>query len=385
MFRKSIKLFRAVGVDIRIDPSWFFLVALITWSLAMGLFPLRFPGLSPAAWWAMGFAGAIGLFLSILFHEISHSLVGRRFGINMKSITLFLFGGMAEMPDEPRRPKAEFWMAVAGPISSLVLAAVFYGLGRLVLAGGGSLPWFGILGYLALVNVFLAVFNLVPAFPLDGGRVLRSILWASGGDYDSSTRIATGVGAGFGVFLMVIGGLRILTGNPVGGIWWILIGLFIRASAQASLKHLALGRLLSHEPVRDFMNTHPVSVPADLSVHRLVDEFLYRYHHKSFPVTEGDRLVGCVGLPQIRGIDRNAWDGTKVSEVMEACAGESLVSPEQEAEEALRRMNRTESQTLWVTESGRLKGVLSARDLLHHLSLKLELEKRPGEPVPASP
>ncbi|MDB5049388.1 MAG: putative zinc metalloprotease containing domain pair [Fibrobacteres bacterium] len=383
MFGKSIKLFRVGGIDIRLDPSWFILVLLITWSLAMGLFPLQFPTLSPGTWWAMGFAGAIGLFLSILIHEISHSIVGRRFGLEMQSITLFLFGGMAEMPHEPARPRAEFWMSIAGPIASLVLSAVFYAIDRVGLMAGWSLPWIGIFGYLSLVNLLLAVFNLVPAFPLDGGRVLRSILWASTGDYGASTRIATRVGAGFGLLLVLLGAVRILTGNVVGGVWWMLIGIFIRTSAQASLQHLAISRLLSHEYVRDLMNPHPITVTPEMPVHKLVDDFLYKYDYRVFPVTDGDRLVGCVGLSQVKGLSREAWDTKRVGEVMQPCSKENTVSPGIEAEKALKRMAETGASPLLVTENGKLEGIVSARDLVHQLSVRMELDKPFSGPIPA--
>jgi Zn-dependent protease/CBS domain-containing protein len=382
MFRSSIKLFRVGGIQIRIDPSLFLLVALITWSLAMGLFPMQFPGLPRSTFWTMGFAGAMGLFASILIHEISHSLVGIRFGLEMKSITLFLFGGMAEMPHEPKRPRVEFWMAIAGPIASLVLSGIFYAAGGIGMAAGWPVPWVGILGYLSLANVFLAIFNLVPAFPLDGGRIFRSIVWAGSGDYLKATRIATQVGSGFGLMLILLGAFRLFSGSIMGGAWWMLIGMFVRAGAQSSLRQTAISRFLNHEPVREFMNRNPVIVPPDLSVHTLVDEYLYKYDYKVFPVAREGLLLGCVGLPQIKDVSRENWDVRKVADVMRPCAPGSLVSADVEAETALRRMAETGTTQLFVADGGVLEGVISARDLMHHLRMKMELEKPPAEPTP---
>src|SRR5690606_18691123 len=205
-----------------------------------GFFPMRFPGLSTGLFWALGFAGAMGLFLSILLHEISHSVVGRHFGMKMEGITLFLLGGVAELPNEPQRPKAEFWMAIAGPMTSFALAILFLGANRAGANLGWPGPWTGVFGYLSFINVVLAVFNLVPAFPLDGGRVFRSLIWAASGDYARATSIATRVGSGFGLVLILLGAISILSGNPIGGLWWVFIGLFVRVSAQAAMRQMTL-------------------------------------------------------------------------------------------------------------------------------------------------
>lgn len=382
MFGKPIKLFRLAGVDVRIDFSWFLLVLLITWSLAVGFFPMRFPGLSTGLFWALGFAGAMGLFLSILLHEISHSVVGRAFGMKMEGITLFLLGGVAEMPREPQRPKAEFWMAIAGPLTSLALAALFLGVNRAGAGMGWPAPWMGIFGYLSFINVVLAVFNLVPAFPLDGGRVFRSLIWAASGDYTRATRLATAVGSGFGLVLILLGAISILSGNPIGGLWWVFIGLFVRVGARASMRQLTLSRLLADGRVRDIMNPDPITVPPEMPVHRLVEDYLYKYDYKVFPVTDGGRLLGCVGLDQVKGISRTEWDERRVGEVMTACPSGTTLSAEAGAEEALAVMSRTGASPLLVTENDSLKGIVTSRDLMHRLSTKMELEKPFSGPMP---
>src|SRR6185312_4915911 len=203
MFGKSINLFRLFGFQVQADLSWLILAFLITWSLATGYFPDQYLQLSMTQYWGMGVLGAIGLFGSLIFHELSHSLVARRFGIPMKGITLFIFGGVAHMEDEPPNPKSEFFMAIVGPLSSLVLAALLYG----AMQGGRAVGWpepaSGIVGYLSFINVLLAMFNMVPAFPLDGGRVFRSALWAWTGDIRWATRLAARFGSGFGIVLIV--------------------------------------------------------------------------------------------------------------------------------------------------------------------------------------
>ena len=231
MFGKGINLFRLFGFQVQADFSWLILAFLITWSLATGYFPYQFPQLSPAQYWGMGILGALGLFGSLIFHELSHSLVARRFGIPMKGITLFIFGGVAHMDDEPQNPKSEFFMAIVGPLSSLLLAALLYGATQGGRAVGWPEPVNGIVSYLSFINMLLAMFNMVPAFPLDGGRVFRSALWAWTGDVRWATRLAARCGSGFGIVLMAWGGFSPLTGNFVEGLWYI-IGFFLYGAAD---------------------------------------------------------------------------------------------------------------------------------------------------------
>jgi Zn-dependent protease len=232
MFGKRIHLFKLLGFEVNIDLSWIIIAVLIAWSLSTGLFPYQFKNLSPQAYWIMGIIGVIGLFLSIIVHEFSHSLMARKYGMPMKGITLFIFGGMAEMTDEPTSPRAEFMMAVVGPLSSLAIAFGFY---LLLVAGkqtGWPQPVNGILGYLALINGLLAAFNTIPAFPLDGGRILRSILWGWKKNIRWATKLSSRIGKGFGILLIVFGFFNVLRGNFIGGMWWFLIGMFIQGAAS---------------------------------------------------------------------------------------------------------------------------------------------------------
>jgi Zn-dependent protease len=218
MFGKRISLFRILGFEVKLDLSWFILAILITWSLAKGFFPLYFKDLPNATYWWMGVSGTLGLFISIVLHELSHSLVARSYGIPMKGITLFIFGGVAEMDDEPPSPKAEFMMAVVGPLTSLVIALLAYLIHILGIQNEWSVPVNGIFLYLGFINLALAIFNLVPGYPLDGGRMLRSVLWYWKGNIRWATRISSQIGAAFGLGLIMLGVISFIFGNFIGGI-----------------------------------------------------------------------------------------------------------------------------------------------------------------------
>lgn len=380
MFGKRITLFKLFGFAVHVDLSWIVIAVLVTWSLAAGLFPFQFPGLSTGTYWLMGIAGSLGLFGSIIFHEMSHSLVARRFGIPMKGITLFIFGGVAEMDDEPPSPKAEFSMAIAGPLSSFFLAAAFYGLYIAGMQGGWPMTFNGVIGYLGVINAILAVFNLVPAFPLDGGRVFRSILWGWRNDIRWATRISSAFGSAFGLFLIFVGVLNALRGNFIGGVWQFLIGMFLREAARMSYQQLLARQALEGEPVRRFMKSDPVTVSPATSLAQLIDDYIYRHQYKMFPVVQNGALVGCIDLDQVKEIPRNEWAYRTVGEVAKTCAVENTISPDADAVKALSKMSRTGRSRLLVAENGRLVGILSLKDLLHFLSLKIELEngEQPG-------
>jgi len=376
MFNKAVTLFRIFGFEVKVDWSWLILGALIVWSLATGLFPSWYEGLDPAAYWAMGVAGAVGLFLSIVFHELCHSIVARRFGLDMKGITLFLFGGVAEMGDEPPSPRAEFLLAVAGPVSSAVLGAALFGLGFLLRGSGAVTPVRGILNYLAILNLVLAVFNLIPAFPLDGGRLLRAVLWGLKGDLRGATRIASGIGAGLGAGLMFLGAAQFFLGRSVGGLWTLVVGMFVRGAAKSSYRQLLFRRAVEGVPVRKFMVADAVSVGPRASIEELVDDYVYKYHFKMYPVVDGGQLVGCVTLDQVKGVPREDWAARNVGELAQACSRENTVRPDDDVLKALALMNRTGRGRLLVVDGGKLAGVIALKDILGFIALKLDLEEQ---------
>jgi len=375
MFGKRIPLFKLLGFTVNIDLSWLILAVLVTWSLAKGLFPYYFEGLSNQVYWWMGIAGAIGLFISIVFHEFCHSIVARHFGLPMKGITLFIFGGVAEMESEPQSPKVEFLMAIMGPVSSVLLGAAFY----LASMAGKSVGWptsvNGVLQYLMVINFVLAGFNLLPAFPLDGGRVLRSILWGIRGNLRWATRIASGLGSAIGILLIVLGFLSFISGSFIGGIWYFLIGMFIRQASQMSYNQLLMRNALAGEEISRFMMTEPISVSPSLTVKQLVNDYFYKYHYKMFPVSNGDGPIGCVGSKQVKEVPKDEWSRHTVKEVAAPCSDDNTISPETDALQALSLMSRTGNSRLMVVEENRLLGIVTLKDMLKFLSLKIDLEE----------
>ncbi len=373
MFGKSFKLFKLFGFEVKIDLSWIILAVLITWSLAQGLFPYYFKNFSTLTYWWMGVAGAIGLFFSIVFHEFSHSLVARHFGLPMRGITLFIFGGVAEMTREPDNAKSELWMAIAGPLASIVIGVFFY---LISMAGSGYFggPVEGVLKYLGFINLLLAAFNLIPAFPLDGGRVLRSALWAWKKNLQWATRISSRIGSGFGILLILLGVFSFINGNFIGGVWWFLIGMFLRGASQQSYQQLLMQKQLEGEKVDRFMKRDPVTVPPTMTIEELVDHYVYKFHYKMYPVVQGDQLTGCITLQQIKHIQREEWTSHTVSEFSDQCSKDNTINIHDDAVRALSTMRRTGSSRLMVVENGKLVGIITLKDLLHFVSMKMGLD-----------
>jgi Zn-dependent protease/predicted transcriptional regulator len=374
MFGKSIKLFSLFGFDVKIDISWLVLAFLITWSLAQGLFPYYFKDLSSATYWWMGIFGAIGLFFSIIFHELSHSLVARNFGLPIKGITLFVFGGVAHMEEEPPSAKAEFLMAIAGPVSSVVLGIIFYIL-RTVGKITWPLPVTGVLGYLAFINWILAGFNLLPAFPLDGGRVLRSVLWKWKNNIGWATRVASRIGTFFGFLLIAMGVIQFFSGNLIGGIWWFMIGMFLQNAARMSYQQLITRRALEGETVRNLMIKNPITVAPSIKIKDLVEDYVYRHHYKMFPVVEGENLVGCIATRQLREIPKDQWATKTVGEIASTCSKDNTIAPETDVIKVLSLMNRTRNSRFMVVEGNKLIGLIALKDIMNFLSIKLDLDQ----------
>jgi Zn-dependent protease/CBS domain-containing protein len=375
MFGRRIHLFTIYGFKIRLDPSWFVLAVLVTWSLATSFFPVVLPNLARTMYWLLGAGGAVGLFVSIVAHEVSHAIVARRNAIPMRGITLFIFGGVAEMDAEPPSAASEFRMAAAGPIASFVLGGLLFVISYL-------LRWPAIaslFAYLATINIVLAIFNLVPAFPLDGGRILRAALWHRWKNLRRATKAAATVGSLFGL-LLIFGGIYMVIahGEFIGGMWLALIGLFVRNAAAASYRQVLLRRALEGEPVRAFTRGDPVTVQSWLSVQSLVDDVIYHHHHKLYPVVDDGRLKGCVSTEDVKALPREDWRHRTVADIARGCSVENTVHPDTDALDALHAMRRGKRSRMIVAENGSLVGVLSVKDLLEFFALKVDLEERAG-------
>ena len=373
---RQFRLFTLFGFEVRLDLSWLLLALLISWSLGAGMFPADYPGLPPRTYAWMGVAGALGVFFSIVFHEFSHSMIARHYGMPIKGITLFIFGGVAEMEEEPPGPKSEFLMAIAGPLASFLLAFIFARIEAIALLRGWPTPVVGVSNALAYINMVVAIFNLVPAFPLDGGRMLRAALWYFRRDMNSATRIASQMGSGFGFALMLLGIIAFVQGNIIGGMWWFLIGIFLRGAATASYQRLMLHDMLHKQPVSNFMRSEPMTVPSSLTIREWVEDHVYRHHFKMFPVVDDATLSGAVTIDDIREIPKENWDKVMVRDVMMPCSDDNTIAAHMEMEKLLTAMMHPGKQSRYMVVVGeRIVGVIALKDVLDLVALKLEIER----------
>lgn len=374
---RRLTLFRLFGFKVSIEWSWAILALWLTWSLASNVFPTRAGGQSEQMYWLMGVLGTLGLFGSIVFHELCHSLVARHYGLPIRGITLFIFGGVAEMDEEPPSPGVEFLVALVGPLSSALLgglAALLRFWGR----GGWPVPLNGVLSYLASINLSLAVFNLLPAFPLDGGRVLRSVLWRWQHDIWWGTRIASWIGTLLGNVMIGGGAVLLLTRDLVSSTWLIVAGLYLRSTSRASYRQLAIRLVLEGESLDQFVQQEPIVVPPGISVAEMVAEYTSQYRLEMLPVVDGKQLLGCVRAQKIRRVPRREWSWRTAGDLLQACSADDTIDESSSAMQALNKMSRTGNHWLIVVSGSRLIGIVLLGDLLQFLSLKLDAGHRPG-------
>jgi predicted transcriptional regulator len=293
----------------------------------------------------------------------------------MKGITLFIFGGVAEMDEEPPSPKAEFLMAVVGPLASILIALLSYQIYILGKKFGWPVPVNGIFLYLGIINMVLAIFNLLPGFPLDGGRMLRSVLWYWKKNIRWATRISSQIGAAFGLGLIILGVVSFIYGNFIGGIWWVLIGFFLRNASQMSYQQLFIRKALEGEHVSRFMKTDLITVSASMPIEELVEDYFYKHHFKMYPVLDNSKLIGCVTTRMVKEIPKEDWMLRKVEEIVSPCTEENSVRPDADAMDALSKMYRSGNSRLMVLESGKLVGIIALKDMMTFLSMKMDIEK----------
>lgn len=378
MFKNSTTVIRVFDIEINLASSWFLIAALITWSLGDQVFPRQIPGLSTIRYMTLGVVTMLLFFSSLLLHELAHALVAKSFGLQVPRITLFLFGGVAELDDEPDTANQEFWIAIAGPAMSLALASVFWVLSVLAtLTSTERSQLHAVLAYLATINLILALFNLLPAFPLDGGRVLRAAIWARTGDILAATKTSTQLGEYLGFALMALGVLALFQGIPVGGAWQILIGIFIVAAAKSSLEGLRTKTALGNQTVANLMTRSVVTASPNLSLGDLVNRIMLPNRVSFVPVVEDDVLLGHIDTRVLSMIDRENWQNTQVGDVFVGLDAQHTTSPQESAADLLKRMTDSNERKMIVAKDRRLVGVVTLSDLMRVLQLLISLNAKP--------
>jgi len=370
MTRHNIPLGRVLGIPIGLDYSWFVIFAILTWMLASSYYPAEFNDWQPRLYWFMGAVTAIMLFVSVLLHELGHSVVALRYRIPVRSITLFLFGGIAQIGAEPPSAIAEFFIAIAGPLVSLILAVIFYAVQPLVV---GMESLLGLAKYLAYINLALVIFNLIPGYPLDGGRVFRAIVWAITGNMRRATFISANIGRFFAFLFIFIGVWQMFSGNFGGGLWFAFIGWFLDNAASAQVHQVMFQGLLAGHRVSQAMSTQCAAVPADLSLQELVDEYILRSGKRCFLVNRGDNTVGLMTLHRIREVPREQWTTTSAAQAMLPLEQLKNIDPDTELWVALQKMDRDGVNQLPVTQDHHVIGMLSREDVITFLRTRQEL------------
>lgn len=370
MNQHSIPLGKIFGIPIGLDYSWFVIFALLTWMLAGSYYPEEFKHWSPLLYWLMGAVTAIMLFVSVLLHELGHSVVALRYKIPVRSITLFIFGGVGQIGAEPPSAIAEFFIAIAGPLVSLALAVVFYAAQPLI---AGIEPLLGLAKYLAYINMALVLFNLIPGYPLDGGRVLRAIVWAITGDMDRSTLIAAAVGQ-FCAFVLIFAGVwQMFNGNFGGGLWVAFIGWFLDNAASVQIQQVMFRGLLTGYRVAQAMSTHCAVIPDDMTLQHLVDEQILGSGQRSLLVNRGDQTVGLITVHRIKDLPRSEWATTIAAQIMLPLEQLKCVDPDTELWPALEKMDRNGVNQMPVIRDQHVIGMLSREDAITFLLTLQEL------------
>jgi len=369
----SLRIARIAGIDIGIHYTWIIIFFLIVWSLAVGYLPAEYPGWEDLVYWATAAVAALLLFVSVLIHEMAHSLVARSRGVPVKSITLFLLGGLSNLESEPEKPGVEFAIAIAGPLTSVALAGLFWALNLSGLAAAG--PAKATIVYMIEINVLLAAFNILPGFPLDGGRVLRAIIWGATSDLRKATNIAATIGQVFG-WIMIAGGVFwVLSDNIIGGVWLVFIGWFLNSAAESSRREVELRAIWLNVRVMSIMNDRPETIDGNSNVEALVNDIYVKKGTRAAAVVEEGRLLGIVTLADIKKLTPGEWRITPVSSVMTPQPLKT-VTPGDNMKTAVHLMAENGFNQLPVVVEERLVGMLNRADIIKYVQVHHELGKR---------
>lgn len=373
MWGNAIKIAQLRGFDIKIDASWVLIAALMVWSLSTTYFPSQLPDINQPSILTISVIAMLGLFGSLLLHELAHAIVARRFGVRVSGITLFLFGGVAELQSEPLSGNTEFWIAIAGPLASIAIALAFWFLELLAFFAGLPDAVQSVLSYLAIINLVLALFNLLPAFPMDGGRVLRAWLWAQSGDLLASTRRAVTVSTFFAYGLMALGLYAVFSGATVSGLWPVLIALFLLATSRATLTQLETKVALDGRTVASLMTQDPWTADPCLSLSELVNRVFLKHSISFAPVVENGTLLGYVDTQIINKIDREHWTTTVVEDVVEPTSPENTVPYDMMALDLIKLIQKTGRRKFLVVGAHGLVGVITLSNMMALMNLSRDI------------
>jgi Zn-dependent protease len=365
MTSKHLRIARIAGIPISLDYSWFLIFFLLTWSLGASYFPSQFPGWATWEYWAIGLLATVLLFLSVLLHEFGHAAAARHYRIPVQEITLFIFGGVAQIQEEPKSASSEFWIAVAGPAVSLLLGLLFSGL-ALVTTMPQLLAVFRYVGY---INITLFLFNLIPGFPLDGGRVLRAAIWGATHDTHKATLIAANTGRFIAYIFIFIGLTMIFAGNVYDGLWMAFIGWFLESAAVAQVQQQKLRDILSRYQVRQAMGADMAVIPAHITLDVLAEHHFLNGGKRAYIVQKDGVPAGILTIHQLKRAPRADWPVTRAEQVMIPLTEANTVSPPDDLWPALADMDRAGVNQLLVVENGAIIGVLTREDLVSFLQL----------------
>lgn len=371
--RGVVELFTVAGVQIEIDFSWIIVFVLILWSLSSGYFPQQYPGHTAGEYWMVGVVATILFFASVVGHELSHAAMANRLGDKVSKITLFIFGGMAHLSGEPKTANDELKIAAVGPASSIVIAAFFWAVAAALKSSAGATLWYAVFGYLAFINVALAVFNLLPGFPLDGGRLLRAFLWRRWGDLRRATARAADWGSGIAWALIGLGALEIFGGGLVGGLWLIFIGLFLRSAASTSYQSVVIEQMLGQTRVSDLMIRDPIAVPPDMRISDAVERYFLHHGYSGFPVVSDGQVRGLLVLGRVRECPPEERATKTVADVMIAVQSGITISPAASIADAMHQMAEADVGRLLVVEGDRLVGIITRSAIARFVQIKAQL------------
>jgi Zn-dependent protease len=363
-----------VGLKVRLGLSWIFLAPFLIWSLAEGYFRTSYLGLTAQTYWWMAIGGTAGFLGSLFFHEWTHAFMAKRRGVPVPASTLFLFGGVPDATPTSPDPKTESLVALVGPLASMALGVAWYLAFEIGYRANLPLAVLGIFNFLAFANSLVGGVNLLPAFPLDGGVLLRAWLRIRKKNIQQATRLASLVGSLCGLLFMVAGFIHIVSGRLLIGIWWFIIGLFLRETAGTSYYHLVAQTMLASMAIRRIMTPNPITVSSDTSVQRFVEDYFHRSFHHLYPVMEDSRLIGCVGPKQIAAIPRDQWTELTTRDLAIPCSQDNTIDINSDTEAALSLMNKTGNSSLLVVDGGQLAGIVTLKDLSKFLTLKLHVK-----------